>query len=499
MIRRVIFLGLLLVGASADGQVPDTLSARERIQRLMDSDSLKGVTRAMDSLQAKARIQHMADTAAISAWAAALKSKIYSRYDSISVTRFTDSLRTSGLPVHRVTAIGDSLKGHADSLLRAVSKSHHMLRERVSSRYRSWVRRAARFPAADSLSRAITDSISLRVPGRPEVQLPASPMRTSTDLAIPGVPSLGPADFEGLELPGEIVALGGETALPNSDQLKAWQSAFQMPEVPEITMPAEAKAMRDDPGKAAETAVMQLDETQSVTRQLAEAEAMTTPPVAPQDIANPEGLAGNAAEAATNHLAGHEKELQGAMAQMSRYKKKYSSLGSLSDIKKSDWLPINGLKGRPFRERFRVGLHAGAKAVGDTVTIDLYPNASYRITGRIETGLSLLYRVRVSTAAATLDQQRPIWGASGFAVVRTFPAVFIRLELEASSWPVTGMPNESHQRDWRWNPYAGLQSSFKLGKRWTGLVQMMYGFDRAIKDAFPERLTARVGVQYKLE
>jgi len=45
----------------------------------------------------------------------------------------------------------------------------------------------------------------------------------------------------------------------------------------------------------------------------------------------------------------------------------------------------------------------------------------------------------------------------------------------------------------------GIQTNFKLSKRLIGNVQMLYNFDSSLKDGFPEKLTARVGVQYALK
>ncbi len=52
---------------------------------------------------------------------------------------------------------------------------------------------------------------------------------------------------------------------------------------------------------------------------------------------------------------------------------------------------------------------------------------------------------------------------------------------------------------WRWSFYTGIQTNFKISKKWTGNVQMLYNFDSSLKDGFPEKMAARVGVQYNLK
>ena len=46
--------------------------------------------------------------------------------------------------------------------------------------------------------------------------------------------------------------------------------------------------------------------------------------------------------------------------------------------------------------------------------------------------------------------------------------------------------------------FENNQSNFNISTQWTGNVQMLYNFDKNLKDGFPERLMMRIGVQYKL-
>jgi hypothetical protein len=130
--------------------------------------------------------------------------------------------------------------------------------------------------------------------------------------------------------------------------------------------------------------------------------------------------------------------------------------------------------------------------------LDFYPNASYRITGRLEAGLGAVYRVRVNTSTGEFYQHNPVWGITSFAVVKTFRSIMLRFEMDGNSYPKTALPDQTLYRDWRWTFHSGIQSNFKLGKQWTGIVQLLYNFDNNLKDGFPEKLTMRAGVQYRL-
>jgi hypothetical protein len=219
---------------------------------------------------------------------------------------------------------------------------------------------------------------------------------------------------------------------------------------------------------------------------------------ASRQMENPEATNEALEQQAVNHLAGQEATVNSAMAQMAKYKKKYSSIGSLSEIPKNDWLPRNGLKGKPFNERFRPGINMGFKGFGDTLLLDFFPNAAYRISGRFEAGLGGIYRVRVVESPIGVDQSNPVFGFASFVVFKTFKAIHLRFEADGTSNVVMGSAEKPEYRDWRWSFCTGIQTNFKISKRITGNVQMLYGFDVKLKDGFPERLLTRMGVQYSL-
>jgi hypothetical protein len=289
--------------------------------------------------------------------------------------------------------------------------------------------------------------------------------------------------------------------IPSAPQLGEWQKS--MPGVPDVAGQAgkqlkELKELTKNPAPTAEKALTGISEMKEATGVLSQAEQLKKQNEALQaaeQLKGPEALKVQAID----HFGGKEAELAGAMSQMSKYKKKYPSIGSLSEIPKNDWLPRNGLKGKPFKERFRPGMNLGVRSNSDTVLLDLYPNASYRITGRIEAGLGGIYRLRVSANPFGFDQRDPVWGMAAFVVIKTFKSVFIRLETDGTSHVKQGAAEEPAYRDWRWSFHTGIQTNFKISKRWTGNVQMIYNFDSSLKDGFPERLTGRIGVQYGLK
>ena len=535
MIRFGHFLTVFLLVTASHAQELDTASigrlgsVKDSVQSiLIQKTALAQRHQAgkLDSLQALANVSRFTDSLKINGWSDSLRRKIEGRFSPQRITRKLDSLRSFNLSADRITNFSDSLLRKKEGLLGEVGGKQQALQKKIAGRYDTWLKGVRDKFNLDSagikppvLDPTLTDPIKGLI--IPNSTLPNTSSIPVTNLPsgllpeVPGIPALNTGDFSSLGLTDDLSAVGGSLAVPSNDQLAGWNASMPSMPDPKKTFNgqlAEVKALTTDPGAVVEKAVGQLGEMNDVTKAMSEADKLKEQNEAlklAEQMRNPEALK----EQAVNHFAGQEAAIQGAMSQMSKYKKKYASLGSLSEIKKNDWLPRNGLKGKPFRERFRIGLHTGPKVAGDTLLLDFYPNASYRITGRLEAGLGAIYRVRLNTQTFSFDQHDPVWGISTFAVVKTFNFVFLRFEVDGNSFPKSGPPSsvpistgtsaggpdKPATRDWRWTFHSGIQTNFKLGKQWTCNIQMLYNFDTNLKDGFPERLKARVGVQYKLK
>lgn len=373
------------------------------------------------------------------------------------------------------------------------------LQQHVDGRYRQW--------------QSKLDSAGLKLP---HVNLPGGQMAgisalPGTDdvnqLNMPDVPALSTKDFASLNLSGDLQLIGGDLSVPNTGSLSQWSNQLAVAgPLKELTGKFNlAKAALKDPSKAAEQALTNLDAVQDVSKQLSAAQNKMSENEAlelAEKMKDPEAMKEEAIEQvqhrAVDHLAGKEEVLQHAMDRMSKYKRKFSSLESLDKLPKHPNRPRNGLKGQPFQERFRVGLAVGVQNQTDTLNLDFFPQASYHITGRLEAGLGMSYRVRFEKHSWQFHQQHPQWGLMGFATVKVLKGVRWRLETDATSIPQPGVQTEQGLvRAWRWTWLTGVQTTFNLGKRVTGNVQMLYNLDRKITVGFPEYLVMRTGVQYK--
>jgi hypothetical protein len=458
-------------------------------------------TKLLDSLNSLASLNHIRDSLTILAWSDSLRNKISHRYSTDFFNRYSDSLRALGVPESAIKRRTDSLVQAKTALLGEVEEKQNKLQRKVTDRYGTWTASLRKNFNLDSAGVSMPGAnLKANMPNLPGGS-PAVPAVTGMP-DIPEIPSLGAEDFSSLGVSPELSQIGGSMTLPSGPQLGEWQKS--LPTMPDLAGEAskygdDLKEVTNNPSAAAEKSLSNVSEVSEATKMLNEAEKQTAALKAAEQLKDPSTAAEELKQQAVDHFAGKEAEVKSAMNVMAKYKKKYASLGSLSEIKKHDWLPINGLKGKPFKERFRLGMNLGFKGAGDTLLFDFYPNAAYRITGRIEAGLGANYRVRVIQHPFGFDQRDPVWGMSTFVILKTFKSVNIRVEMDGSSFPVSGSAERAPYRDWRWSFYTGVQTNFKISKRWTGNVQMLYNFDSSLKDGFPEKLSARLGVQYSLK
>ncbi len=453
----------------------------------------------LDSLSRVASVSRFTDSLRVNAWSDGLRRQVNLKFGTKGVNARVDSLARAGVPTAKIIAYKDSLSQKGKSLLNEINTRQGSLQEKVSARYNNWFNSARK--------KYNLDSMNVKTPALPSSALPDIPNQSNLNvpqvsaLDASPIPELNSSDFAALPLSPDLKQVAGDFTIPTDTQLKSLDS--QLPNTNDLVQQyagqlGEVKSSLKDPGTAAEKQVSQLAETQGISsqasamNQLNSNEAMQAAEKL-KGADSPEALL----PAAVDHFAGKEVVLQQAMDQMAKYKDKYPSLPSIADVKKT-WWPHNSLKGVPFRDRIRAGINLGFRSVPDTLLMDFFPNASYRISGRFEAGMGFLYRLRVNTREFSFNQQNPVWGWNTFVVAKTFKSVFLRVEMDGTSYTRTRTDNATY-RDWRWSFLSGIQTNFRIATQWSGNVQMLYNFDSQLKDGFAEKLYVRLGVQYKWE
>lgn len=504
----------------------DSLTAKDRFQK---ADSLQ--TRwqnKIDSLKSLGNLNRYRDSLKVVGWADSLRASVTSSIGKKQndIYQKVDSLLVRNQPTNALRQKADSLQRKQQALMGEISAKQNQLQQKLTARYQKWTGKLdslrnkpnlnntplnGKISGAPNLNNAANQlklpnaqlpGINLNNPSIPNTSLPVS---STPSVSVPGqVPSLGTQDFAGLNLSKDLQNAGGKFSLPNIDQLKQWDSQLKNVASPLNGANGKLSEMNGalkDPGKAAEDAAKQLNDVSTVGKELGDAdkllkenEAMKTA----EKMKDPNALKEEAAKKAIDHFAGKEEQLKQAMDQMAKYKKKLPSLESLDKLPKHLWIPRNGLKGKPFRERVRFGGNVGFQNKRDTLWLDFFPNVSYNLTGRVELGAGFNYRLKWNVKKSAFDQSNPTWGFNMFGTFKTYTSVRMRLEADAFSTPKFGGVGEPMQRQWRWTWLLGVQTAFNVSKNCTGNVQMLYNFDRAITAGFPEQLVLRVGLQWKL-
>lgn len=472
-----------------------TLSAGTVVGQMKDNVQSVGESskNLLDSVTAIAFTNWMTDSLKVTTWSDSLRTLVNLRYGPKRVEEQVDSLTNRGVTRQSIDSLRDSLNKKNIALLAEINGQQSSIQKKLTGRYNAWLGKAlgkSKLDSAGPQSAAL--SSSTRLPSN-QAEIPQAPGE---------FPSLNSADFGALELSPDLKQVAGEYAIPSTQQLGSMN--IQIPNKGTLTKPydnqiGEIKNGLKDPGRTAEDRVGQLAGVDEINKQAGTANELKNNE-AMQVVDQLKGADSPEAilPAAVDHFAGKEVVLQQAMDQMAKYKEKYPSLPSIADVKKT-WLPHNSLKGVPFRERFRLGINLGVKNAKDTLFLDWHPNASYRISGRFEAGLGIMYSLRVQTNHFGFDQSHPVWGTTLFVVAKTFKSLFVRVETDGTSVPKTSATDTNISRDWRWSFLSGIQTNFRIATQWIGNVQMLYNFDSSLKDKFPEQLVVRVGVQYKLK
>ncbi|HWA34657.1 MAG TPA: hypothetical protein VG737_11030 [Cyclobacteriaceae bacterium] len=423
-----------------------------------------------------------------------------------------DSLKSVKIPGSKYVRKAEKAAQKQQKMLSEVTTKQTELHQKVTGRYNKWESGLRSKLKLDSFGIKGTGGLpglkQLNATGTtPNVPGIKSPGGQSLP-GMPKMPALNTADFSNLGLSKDLSSIGGNMSIPSTAQLGQWEKNIpglgNNPLKDVSQKMAGANAMLKDPSKSAENALSQVGDVQTLNKEIASAEKLKSSNEAMQiadKMKNSESMQAEIKKQAVNHFAGKEDVLKKSMDEMAKYKKKYHSLNSLADAKKMKWWqPVNGLKGKPFRERFHPGVNLGYSTRKDTLNLDFYPNVSYQISGRFDIGAGALYRVHINTKNVAFDQASPVWGLTAFTTFKLFKSTLFRLETDAVNSPLPKSSADAPaDRTWRWQLIMGIQNNFKISKTVTGNMQMLYNFDKNLKDGFPERLMVRVGVSFNLK
>lgn len=494
LVKIAFLLGMVgyTYPTSAQDQVTTEKLKADSLHARLNEGSTR-VQRLADSVQRLADFDKAIDSIKIVVWADSLRRRISNTYESKAnkIRNQIDSLKGYSLPTSRLQSKLDRIQRKQVQINTELNQKQATLQNRINKRYHDYSSELKSKMRIDGPNVQLTQK-GLRTP---DFQLPGQKI-PNTKISLPSPPkALNTYDFKALNFSKDLRKAGGNMSVPSA-QLSQWENT-----VPAIRNLQSFKAKGNtykqaikNPEAAGENLVNQLDAVKEVQNEIPGAgnlknnEALQITDA----MKDPQSMQQQGIKLATNHFAGKEKELQAAMTQMSKYKKKYTSLPRLDDAKKF-WWARNSLRGMRFQERIRFGLSTGIRSGRDTLHLGFYPSISYRLTGRIETGGGAIYQLYVNTKNYSVSSPKGSpWGFTAFTVVKTFKNVFMRMEADGTP------PLTDGKGPWRITYLSGIQTYFPIFRHLHGNVQMLYSFDHALKDSFPDRIVARIGVQWRI-
>ena len=191
-------------------------------------------------------------------------------------------------------------------------------------------------------------------------------------------------------------------------------------------------------------------------------------------------------QAAINHFAGKEQQLQQAMETVAKYKKQYASVPDISQLPKKR---PNEMKGKLLIERFVPGITIQIQKEGEDLLTDFNPYLGYRLTGRITAGLGWNQRIAYSTKRNYFNSRANIYGPRAFGEYNLWKGFCPRAEVEVMNAFVPPLTKPAiidlGTQQWVWGVFVGMKKDYRfLGRvKGTALV-MMRLFDHQHKSPY---------------
>jgi hypothetical protein len=202
-------------------------------------------------------------------------------------------------------------------------------------------------------------------------------------------------------------------------------------------------------------------------------------------------------EVAVNHFAGKEEVLQQAMDKISKYKQKYSSINSLSDITKKR---PNEMHGKPLIERIVPGISFQILKKGNDLLVDFNPYAGYRFTGRITAGAGWNQRISFDHPSRATR----VYGPRIFGDYKLSKGFVPRIEIEALN---TSLPprfshtnTDPNARTWAWSYMVGMKKQYRFYKFIKGTATIMVNlYDPHHRSPYGDRVITRFGFEFPMK
>jgi len=402
-----------------------------------------------------------------------------------------DSLSELQLPTLKIKHVLDSINQLREKTIASLKEKLQSIKDKTTGR----IKELNLPPELSEKVSAITGNIeNFSIPTTDfnfaSVNLPDNPLEKLNDLNMKSsLSSVGKVD-ELKNVTGELSQISGITNEVSSYGQEAQQLAQgNLEAVKELPAAAEQKAAELSGFKDIQKQAGVLDEYKGDLGQLQNPGAMKDQGV--------EKLQ----QAAMDHFAGKGQIIQEAMDKMSKYKEKYESLNSLSDIPKKR---PNEMRSKPLIERIIPAFMIQIQKEGNDLLIDLNPYVGYRFTGKLTAGPGWNQRIAYNTHGNAFKSKPRIFGPRAFAEYNLWKGFFPRVEVEIMNACVPPLTKPATidlgNRQWVWGMFVGIKKEYRFLKTVKGTVLIMTRlFDPHHKSPYADVINARFGFEFPMK
>lgn len=191
-----------------------------------------------------------------------------------------------------------------------------------------------------------------------------------------------------------------------------------------------------------------------------------------------------AAKKASALLSKHSKEIQSAQTQLSKLKKKYSSVLSSNDL--STATKRNSLQGQPIKKRIVLGINFQIVSL-DPVIIDFNPLVGYKFNKKFHVAIGGSYRARFTESHTNsqlrIGQDELTYGYRAITDYNVWKMLSIHAEYERISKEFEIGTSDTFKRNWVGGALAGISSSYSVKGKVEGNFSVLYNFLYNFKQA----------------
>jgi hypothetical protein len=176
---------------------------------------------------------------------------------------------------------------------------------------------------------------------------------------------------------------------------------------------------------------------------------------------------------ATDYMEGHDDKLQTAQTQLTKLKKKYSFIGSTSDMKNAK--KAKSLEGQPLKKRLMFGGNFNLQR-GNPTSLDLSPMIMYKLDKKTYLGVSGTFRVKLGIEDQfQTNVTQDVYGYSAIGEYMIKNGFFGYGEFEYLSSPdISQTTTDDKLRNWQEGFLVGVGKQFNFTKGLKGQIIFTY-------------------------